>query len=114
MALIIGSADHRRRIHGHKQRALICREAIATHRHCDPRRLVCTRVDGRGDTGSGAGAVEPGRPRAGHPGGRLQREELVAELAALMGKHGVLEPSVEGMVLWLDQAQVSVEAKVGG
>jgi hypothetical protein len=25
MALIIGSADHRRRIHGHKQRALICR-----------------------------------------------------------------------------------------
>src|SRR6266511_2617238 len=50
----------------------------------------------------------------GLPGGRLQREELVAELAALMGKHGVLEPSVEGMVLWLDQARVSVEAKVGG
>jgi len=25
MALIIGTADHRRRIHGHKQRALICR-----------------------------------------------------------------------------------------
>jgi hypothetical protein len=25
MALIVGTADHRRRIHGHKQRALICR-----------------------------------------------------------------------------------------
>jgi hypothetical protein len=28
--------------------------------------------------------------------GRPQREELVTELAALTGKHGVLEPSVEG------------------
>jgi hypothetical protein len=39
---------------------------------------------------------------------------MVAELAALMGKHGVLEPSVEGMILWLDQARVSIDAEAGG
>jgi hypothetical protein len=41
-------------------------------------------------------------------------EELVPELAALMRKHGVPEPSLDGMILWLDQAQVSAHAAAEG
>jgi hypothetical protein len=36
MALIIGTADHRRRIHGHKQRALICRIRMGLHSATNP------------------------------------------------------------------------------
>jgi hypothetical protein len=38
-------------------------------------------------------------------------EELVPQLAAIMRKHGVPEPGLDGMVLWLAQARVSADAE---
>jgi hypothetical protein len=38
-------------------------------------------------------------------------EELVPQLAAIMRKHGVPEPGLDGMVLWLAQARISAAAE---